>query len=337
MIFGLILAALALLAGAGVEHGVAPGSLPVSYSIADLFSLHNLLALLTLSTLEIVLGVDNIVIIAIITSRVEPTRQSRCRRMGLFAAMFMRIGLLLSIYWIMSLTRPLFPVFGHNVTGKDLVLIIGGMFLLIKAFKEVRELVDTEEAHRAADGSVTAGRKQISFMNAIVQIMFIDIVFSLDSVITAVGMAQHIYVMIAAVILAVLVMMLFADPIAVFIERFPTVKMLALTFLLLIGGVLILDGIGRHVSKNYVYAMMGFSLALEFVNQWAVRRNAQHYPRMKTVGLLSLIGLGFLLFLVGHRVATYYVIAMLGFAIVVEVLNDWAARKKAQLAPPPAL
>ena len=219
-----------------------------------------LIALLTLAALEIVLGIDNIVFIAIVTARLDPKTQPNARRAGLLAAMFMRILLLLVISWVMGLEKhTLFTLFGHGFTGKHLILLGGGLFLIAKATYEIHHKLETpaDEQH---------GRSARSFAAAVGQIMMIDVVFSLDSVITAVGMAQHIEIMIVAIVLAVLVMMIFADSVANFIERHPTMKMLALAFLILIGVMLVADGLGHHIERGYIYFAMGFSLGVELLN-----------------------------------------------------------------------
>ncbi len=227
--------------------------------MAELLTSENLIALLTLTSLEIVLGIDNIVFISILVAKLPAARQGQARRLGLLLAMGMRIGLLLAITWVMGLTRPLFSVLGHGFTGRDLILLVGGLFLVAKA---------TWEIHDKLEGGEHAERrvKAATFGAVLVQIMLLDIVFSLDSVITAVGMAQAVEIMIAAVVIAVLVMMLAAGGINSFIERHPTMKMLALSFLLLIGVVLIADGFGQHVSKGYIYFAMAFSLFVEILN-----------------------------------------------------------------------
>src|SRR5262245_14826008 len=215
-------------------------------------------ALATLTVLEVVLGVDNVIFISILSNRLPAGRQARARRWGLFAAMFMRIALLFSIAWMTRLTTPLFTVLGRAISGRDLILIVGGLFLLAKSTHEVHDKLEGEE------GRKTAGRAT-SFLSVILQIMALDVVFSLDSVITAVGMAQHLWVMIAAVVLAVMIMMVSAEPISRFVERHPTVKMLALSFLLLIGLSLVADGLGHHIPKGYIYFAMGFSVFVEMI------------------------------------------------------------------------
>lgn len=229
------------------------------------------IALLTLTVLEIVLGIDNIVFIAILTGRLKESEQSKARKIGLLGAMGMRIVLLLAISWVMGLTAALFSIFGHAVSGRDLILIGGGLFLMAKATKEIFERL--EEADHPADTPIRT--KAASYLGVIVQIMLLDMVFSLDSVITAVGMAKHIEIMVVAVVLAIIVMMVFADPVSNFIHRFPSMKILALSFLLLIGVMLMAEGLGKHIEKGYIYFAMGFSLFVQMVNiQIAKKRRA---------------------------------------------------------------
>jgi predicted tellurium resistance membrane protein TerC len=217
------------------------------------------IALATLTALEIVLGIDNIVFISILTGKLPEAQQPRARTIGLAAAMLMRIALLLSLSWIMSLTAPWFTVLDNEISGRDLILIVGGLFLIGKSTFEIHDKLEGESGHASA-------RVPASFTAIIVQIMLLDIVFSLDSVITAIGMAQHIEVMIAAVVVAVIFMMVFAGPISDFVHQHPTVKMLALSFLLLIGVALIADGLEHHIPKGYIYSAMGFSLFVEMLN-----------------------------------------------------------------------
>jgi predicted tellurium resistance membrane protein TerC len=218
-----------------------------------------ILALVTLTFLEIVLGVDNVIFISILSSKLPVSQQGRARRTGLLAAMVMRILLLLSIAWVIRLTAPLFTTFRRPVSGRDLILIGGGLFLLGKATLEIHDKLEGEEGHSSA-------RVAPSFGAVIAQIMVLDIVFSLDSVITAVGMAEDISIMVTAVVLAVGVMMFAAEPISAFVNRHPTVKVLALSFLLLIGLSLVGDGLGMHIPKGYIYFAMGFSVFVEMVN-----------------------------------------------------------------------
>jgi predicted tellurium resistance membrane protein TerC len=218
-----------------------------------------LIALATLTFLEVILGVDNVIFISILSGKLRANQQLRARRIGLLAAMVMRILLLLSLAWIIRLTKPLFTVVGTDISGRDLILIAGGLFLLAKATLEIHDKLEGEEGH----GST---RVPPSFGAVIIQIMLLDIVFSLDSVITAVGMADDISVMVAAVVVAVGIMMFSAEPISGFVNRHPTVKMLALSFLLLIGVSLVGDGLGFHIPKGYIYFAMGFSVFVELIN-----------------------------------------------------------------------
>jgi predicted tellurium resistance membrane protein TerC len=217
------------------------------------------IALLTLSVLEIVLGIDNIVFISILAGKLRPEERARARQVGLGLAMFIRILLLLSITWVMSLTSPLFTITNQELSGRDLILIIGGLFLLGKSTHEIHDKLEGEEGR-------ASGRAGASFAGVIVQILLLDIVFSLDSVITAVGMAEDVAVMIIAVVLAVAVMMFSAGAISDFVDRHPTVKMLALSFLLLIGVSLIAEGLDQHIPKGYIYFAMGFSVFVEMIN-----------------------------------------------------------------------
>jgi predicted tellurium resistance membrane protein TerC len=218
-----------------------------------------LIALLTLTFLEVVLGVDNVIFISILVGKLPKEQQQRGRTLGLGAAMGMRILLLLSLTWIMRLTEPLFTAFNHGFSGRDLILIGGGMFLLWKATVEIHDKLEGEEGHGP-------GRVAPSFSAVIVQIMLLDIIFSLDSVITAVGMANDISIMITAVVVSVAIMMFSAKSIGDFVMRHPTVKVLALSFLLMIGLTLIADGAGFHIPKGYVYFAMGFSIFVEVIN-----------------------------------------------------------------------
>jgi len=224
------------------------------------FTSAGLLALVTLTFLEIVLGVDNVIFISILSSKLPHNVQPKARRTGLLAAMFMRVALLASIAWIVRLTAPLFSVLGRGISGRDMILIGGGLFLLAKATLEIHERLEGDE------GGEKRTPAPPSFGAVIFQIMLLDIVFSLDSVITAVGMADDLSIMIAAVVLAVGVMMFSAEPISAFVNHHPTIKVLALSFLLLIGISLIGDGLGMHVPKGYIYFAMGFSVFVEMIN-----------------------------------------------------------------------
>ncbi len=217
------------------------------------------IAFITLLGLEIVLGIDNVVFISILAGKLPAAQQAKARYVGLGLAMLMRIGLLFSISWVIRLTAPLFAIFGHEISGRDLILIIGGLFLLAKATREIHQKLEGEEGQSSA-------RVKPSFSSVIIQILLLDLVFSLDSVITAVGMVNDISIMISAVVIAVAFMMVFAAPISNFVERHPTFKMLALSFLLLIGFTLIAEGWDRHIPKGYIYAAMAFSVFVEVLN-----------------------------------------------------------------------
>jgi predicted tellurium resistance membrane protein TerC len=222
-------------------------------------SSEGLLALVTLTFLEIVLGVDNVIFISILSGKLPTHDQPRARRVGLLGAMLMRVALLFSIAWVVRLTAPLVSVAGRDISGRDLILIGGGLFLLGKATLELHERLEGE-AHQQAV------RAAPSFGAVIGQIMVLDIVFSLDSVITAVGMADNVAIMVAAVVLSVAIMMVSAGPVSEFVGRHPTIKVLALSFLLLIGLSLVADGLGLHIPKGYIYFAMGFSVFVEMIN-----------------------------------------------------------------------
>jgi len=217
------------------------------------------IALATLTTLEIVLGIDNIVFISILAGKLPPQDRARARKVGLSLAMFIRIALLWSITWVMRLTTPWFVVLGNEISGRDVILLVGGLFLIAKSTHEIHQKLEGEEGHGSA-------RAVASFVGIIIQILLLDIVFSLDSVITAVGMAEDLAVMVLAVIAAVGVMLFSAGAINDFVERHPTVKMLALSFLLLIGVSLIGEGLDTHIPKGYIYFAMGFSIFVEVIN-----------------------------------------------------------------------
>ncbi|HUN69185.1 MAG TPA: TerC family protein [Burkholderiales bacterium] len=217
------------------------------------------IAFATLTALELVLGVDNVIFISILVDKLPPAERDRARRIGLFMAMFMRIGLLLVLAWVIGLTAPLFTLLGHGISGRDVILIAGGLFLLWKSVKEIHQLLEGEE------GVASAGVRA-TFAGVVLQIMVVDLVFSLDSIITAVGMVSQVEVMIAAVIASVALMMLFASAIGRFVSDHPTIKMLALAFLVVIGVVLIAAGFAHEVPKGYVYFAMAFSVAVELLN-----------------------------------------------------------------------
>jgi predicted tellurium resistance membrane protein TerC len=233
------------------------------------------IALFTLTALEIVLGIDNVVFVSILAGKLQGDQRERARKLGMFLAMFIRILLLLSITWVMGLTAPLFSIFGGAVTGRDLILIIGGLFLIAKSTHEIHLKLEGDE-HQSS------GRKAATFAGVITQILLLDIVFSLDSVITAVGMAEHVAVMIIAVVIAVGVMMVSARVVSGFVERHPTVKMLALSFLILIGMSLIGEGWGQHIPKGYIYFAMGFSVFVEAINLRIRSKQAPVHLRQQT-------------------------------------------------------
>ncbi len=223
------------------------------------------IALLTLTALELVLGVDNIIFISILAGKLPARQQLRAWRLGLALAMLMRIVLLFSLAWVIRLTAPLFTVLGNEISGRDLILIAGGLFLLAKSTHEIHQKLEGGEARISA-------RERVSFRSVIVQIILLDMVFSLDSVITAVGMVREVAIMVIAVVIAIAVMMLFARPIGDFVERHPTVKMLALSFLLLVGTALVADGLDLHIPRGYIYFSMAFSVLVEMLNLRLRRR-----------------------------------------------------------------
>lgn len=225
-----------------------------------IFGSEILIALITLTFLEIILGIDNIIFISILAGKLPASQQKRARLTGLALAMITRVALLFSLSLLMKLTEPFFTVIGNAISGKDLILIIGGLFLLAKSTKEIHEKMEGHgEEHQTPKAANT-------FINVIIQILLLDIVFSLDSVITAVGMANQLWVMIAAVIIAVIFMMFFSKYISDFINTYPTFKMLALSFLMLIGFTLVLEGLDQHVPKGYIYFGMAFSFFVEILN-----------------------------------------------------------------------
>jgi len=233
--------------------------------VIELMTVENLTALLTLTALEIVLGIDNIIIIAVLAERLPEEQQARGRAVGLLLAMVMRIALLWMIKWVLGLEATLFTVASLEVTGSDLIMFFGGLFLIGKATLEIHAQLD-EVTHSAGDNSDTKPKRGLSFAVVLSQIVFLDVVFSIDSVITAVGMAEAISVMILAIVIAVIVMIVFAGAISRFIKRNPTLKMLALAFLFMVGMVLIADGLGLEISKGYIYFAMAFSLSVELLN-----------------------------------------------------------------------
>jgi len=235
------------------------------------------IAFVTLTLLELVLGIDNIIFISILVDKLPEARRETARRLGLFMAMFMRIGLLLVLAWIIGLVTPLFSAFGKDISGRDLILILGGLFLVWKSTTEIHHSIEgVEEQHASAS--------RASFSAVILQIMLVDLVFSLDSIITAVGMVDDVRVMIAAVIASVGMMMVFAGPIGRFVSAHPTIKMLALSFLVVVGVVLVAEGFEYHVPKGFVYFAMAFSLSVELLNIRMRKRGAKpvklHPPRI---------------------------------------------------------
>jgi len=245
---------------------VAPGAAAVS--AAPLWSVASLISLATLASLEIVLGIDNVIFIAILSGRLPQEQQARARQLGIAMAVISRLGLLLAISWVMGLTRPLFELLGRGISGKQLILLLGGLFLIGKATFEIHDKLEGEDQH--AGGAAKAGATMVG---VIAQIMLIDLVFSLDSVITAVGMTPHVPIMMVAVVLAAGVMLVFAGPIANFVAKHPTMKMLALAFLILIGVMLVAEAFGQHIDKGYIYFAMAFSLLVEVLNMRLRRKS----------------------------------------------------------------
>jgi predicted tellurium resistance membrane protein TerC len=231
----------------------------MGFELASLSDPQIWIALGTLTFLEVVLGVDNIIFISILSGKLPEHQQARARRLGLLGAMLTRIALLFSLAWIIKLTAPWFTVWGQEISGRDLILILGGLFLIGKSTYEIHDKLEGEEGHASRKVAAT-------FTSVIIQIMLLDLVFSLDSVITAVGMVDVLWVMVTAVIIAVAIMMLSAEPISAFVHKHPTVKMLALSFLLLIGLSLLMEGFDQHIPKGYIYFAMGFSVFVEMIN-----------------------------------------------------------------------
>jgi predicted tellurium resistance membrane protein TerC len=229
------------------------------------------IALATLTALELVLGIDNIIFISILAGKLPPERRDKARRLGIMLAAVSRLGLLLAIAWIVGLTAPLFELFGHAFSWRDLILIGGGLFLIGKATHEIHQKLEGATEHVSIGGAAAA---TATFGRVIVQIMLLDIVFSLDSIITAVGMVDQRWVMVTAILASIVFMLMFARPLGEFVERHPTVKVLALSFLIMIGLVLMADGFGQHIPKGYVYAAMAFSVFVELINL-AIRRRTQ--------------------------------------------------------------
>jgi predicted tellurium resistance membrane protein TerC len=238
-----------------------------------LFRPAGLVSLVSLTAMEIVLGIDNIIFIAILSAKVAAAQRRRVRRVGLALALILRIGLLLALSWLMSLTRPLFTLLGAPISGRGLVLLVGGLFLIAKATHELHNRVEEGDgAPEAGGGAGGPAARTASFGATLAQILALDIVFSLDSVITAVGMAPHVLIMVTAMVLAVGVMLVFADTISDFINRHPNMKVLALAFLLLIGVLLVADTFGKHLDKGYIYFAMAFSFCIELLNMRAHKK-----------------------------------------------------------------
>ncbi len=228
-------------------------------------------SLATLTLLEVVLGVDNLIFIAILAEKLPPEQRAKARRIGLSLALIMRVGLLFSISWLVGLTDPVFTVFGEGVSVRDLILIGGGLFLVAKATKEIHEQLEGGAGH-GADGK---GRATVTFTGIVIQILLLDLVFSVDSVITAVGMSDQLTIMIAAVVIAMVVMLVAANPLSAFVNAHPTVLMLCLSFLMLVGMSLIAEGAGFHIPKGYLYTAMAFSILVEMFNQMRSRRRRE--------------------------------------------------------------
>ncbi|MBD9369897.1 TerC family protein [Xanthomonas sp. XNM01] len=235
----------------------------------SLFTPEILIALATLTALELVLGIDNIIFISILAGKLPPHQRDKARKLGIALAAISRLGLLFAIAWIVGLTAPLFEVFGHTFSWRDLILIGGGLFLIGKATHEIHQKIEGGGEESVVKHAAT------SFAGVLAQIMVLDIVFSLDSIITAVGMVDERWVMVTAILISIVFMLVFAGPISRFVERHPTVKILALSFLIMIGLVLIADGFGQHISKGYIYAAMAFSVFVEMINLWIRRRENQ--------------------------------------------------------------
>ena len=231
------------------------------------------IALATLTALELVLGIDNIIFISILAAKLPPAQRNKARKVGILLAAVTRLGLLMAIAWIVGLTAPLFSLFGHAFSWRDVILIGGGLFLIGKATHEIHQKLEgpVEPISTAGAAATAAG---MTFGTVIAQIMVLDIVFSLDSIITAVGMVDQRWVMVTAILASIVFMLAFARPIGEFVERHPTVKVLALSFLIMIGLVLVADGFGQHIPKGYIYAAMAFSVFVEMINLW-IRRRAE--------------------------------------------------------------
>ena len=241
----------------------------------NLFSIGSLIPFLTLTALELILGIDNVIFISILSSKLPKEKQHRARTIGLGLAVITRIFLLLSISWVIGLTTPIFSLFSLDISGRNIILLIGGLFLIAKSTHEIHQKLEADEE------VTTTSKVPTKFLNVIVQILLLDIIFSLDSVITAVGMVSNVNIMIAAVITSTFVMIYTAGPISNFVERHPTVKILALSFLLLIGVTLLAEGLNQHISKGYIYFSMAFSFFVEIINI-RMKKKSTHVQLKKT-------------------------------------------------------
>jgi predicted tellurium resistance membrane protein TerC len=242
-----------------------------------LLTWEGLVSLASLAVMEIVLGIDNILLVAILSQKVAPARRSLVRRLGIGLALILRIGLLLGLSWLMGLTRPLFHLLGHDLSGRDLVMLAGGLFLIYKATHELYERIESAPAGPEGEPHAVEGN-EAGFATTLIQMLALDVVFSLDSVITAVGMARAVPIMIVAMVIAVGVMLAFANLVAEFVTRHPSTKILALAFLLLIGVLLTADAFGQHISRGYVYFAMAFSMLVELLNLRLRKRAARQRP-----------------------------------------------------------
>jgi predicted tellurium resistance membrane protein TerC len=240
------------------------------FDFSALFSAEGLVSLISLTVMEIVLGIDNVLLVAILSQKVQPAHRARVRKLGIGLALVLRIALLFALSWLMGMTKPLFTALGNAFSGRDLVLLVGGLFLIYKATHELYERIELSSDDQDASD---AARKPAGSVATVFQILALDMVFSLDSVITAVGMVPHIPIMITAMVLAVIVMLIFADAVSGFINRHPSMKVLALSFLLLIGVLLVADSFDRHINKGYVYFAMAFSFIVEMINMRVRKRS----------------------------------------------------------------
>jgi len=264
---------------------LASDAAPAAAADVALWSGAGLVALLTLTTLEIVLGIDNVIFIAILAGRLPEAQQGRARSIGLLLAMVMRLGLLGAAFWIMKLTAPFTTIYGLEISGKSLILLGGGLFLIAKATMEIHHMVEDGGSHKGDPNARPGiGRQTATMGGVLVQILLLDLVFSLDSVITAVGMTSNFMIMATAVVFSIAVMLAFAGPIARFVQQHPTMKTLALAFLVLIGVLLVAEGAGQHLPRGYIYFAMVFSLAVELINMRAGKRRPSVHAAVKAAG-----------------------------------------------------